>query len=147
MIFLFRDQSLIRLFWFSQESMTVNNISSFALQNFYQLQTRSIQYFNMMKLKIVVETFRSRSPTTTNDQHSGIVTFLHLRWLASFELKLIFFRNTFCHHRSPFAEHKSVIFYRGHHSNWRDKSLPMKTLFIIEMLRKNDKMLYCAINS
>ena len=40
-----------------------------------------------------------------------------LRWLASFELKLIFFRNTFCHHRSPFAEHKSVIFYRGHHSN------------------------------
>ena len=42
---------------------------------------------------------------------------LDLRWLASFELKLIFFRNTFCHHRSPFAEHKSVIFYRDHHSN------------------------------
>ena len=48
---------------------------------------------------------------------TGVAIPTALRWLASFELKLIFFRNTFCHHRSPFAEHKSVIFYRGHHSN------------------------------
>ena len=33
-----------------------------------------------------------------------------IKVVASFELKLIFFRNTFCHHRSPFAGHKSVIF-------------------------------------
>ena len=41
----------------------------------------------------------------------------YLRWSASFGLKLIFFRNTFSHHRSPFTEYKSVILYRGHHSN------------------------------
>ena len=31
--------------------MTLNNIFSFALQNFYQLQTRSIQYLNIDEIK------------------------------------------------------------------------------------------------
>ena len=52
--------------------------------------------------------------------------------LASFESKLIFFRNTFCVHRSLHPEQKSIIFYRGHQPNKGDKSHSNKSLFTIE---------------
>ena len=49
-----------------------------------------------------------------------------LRWLVTSEL----FRTTFCHYKSPYTEHKSIILY---------------ALFTIEILIKPDKKLCCAI--
>ena len=67
--------------------------------------------------------------------------------MASFESKLIFFRNTFCVHRSLYPEQKSIIFCRGHQPNKGDMSHSNKSLIIIEILGKNDKMLYSSTNS
>ena len=67
--------------------------------------------------------------------------------MASFESKLIFFRNTFCVQRTLHPEQKSILFCRGHQPNKGDMSHSNKSPFTIEILGKNDKMLYSSINS
>ena len=50
--------------------------------------------------------------------------------VASFELNLIFLKNTFCHHRSPFTEYKSIILYWGSSVKLkRQVSSPVSTIY------------------
>ena len=58
--------------------------------------------------------------------------FYLLRWFASFELKLIFVRIFFCHHK-PFTDHKSIKCYQFM------EIVPMKALSTIEILKKMTK--------
>ena len=57
------------------------------------------------------------------------------------------FQNTFWHCVSLHTEHLSSIFYMGHRSNWRVMPHYVKTQFTLKILRKNDKIDYCAFNS
>ena len=67
--------------------------------------------------------------------------------MASFESKLIYFRNTFCVHRSLHPEQKSIIFCKGDQTNKEDMSYSNKSIFTTDTLGKNDKMLYSSVNN